>query len=107
MKVLKQILVPTDFSDCAKAALSQALVFARKFDAKIVLLHATQIDEGHGPAPESDTGRAGLPAETTEAVEARLKRLLQELSPSLKKAHQGPGAGGHRELEHPRIRTGK
>ncbi len=36
---MKNILVPTDFSDCAKAAEDIALEFAKKANAKIHFLH--------------------------------------------------------------------
>ena len=36
---LNTILVPTDFSDCSRAATGYALDLARRFDAKIILLH--------------------------------------------------------------------
>jgi nucleotide-binding universal stress UspA family protein len=36
---LKRILVPTDFSDCAKAALDVAVPIARMFGATVFLLH--------------------------------------------------------------------
>jgi nucleotide-binding universal stress UspA family protein len=36
----KRILVPTDFSPCAEAALRQAIAMAQSFGARITLLHA-------------------------------------------------------------------
>lgn len=36
---LARILVPTDFSTPSERALEQAVVFARKFDARLTLLH--------------------------------------------------------------------
>ncbi len=45
---IKKILVPTDFSDCADAALSQALLIAYEHDAEIHLLHVVTL---HGEDP--------------------------------------------------------
>jgi len=39
MKPFSRILVPTDFSKPSERALEQAMVLARMFDARIVLLH--------------------------------------------------------------------
>jgi len=39
MKPISRILVPTDFSKPSERALEQAIVLARKFDARIMLLH--------------------------------------------------------------------
>ena len=38
------ILVPTDFSEDAKAAAATAVDLAKRFDARIVLLHAYHLD---------------------------------------------------------------
>jgi len=42
MITLKNILVPTDFSDCSDAAMRYGLELARAFDAKLHLLHVVQ-----------------------------------------------------------------
>jgi nucleotide-binding universal stress UspA family protein len=42
MITLKTILVPSDFSDCSDEALRYALELARRFDARIHLLHVVQ-----------------------------------------------------------------
>ena len=39
---LKRILVPIDFSDSSAAALDYAVTLAKKFDAKLVLLHVVE-----------------------------------------------------------------
>ena len=36
---VQKILLPTDFSDCARAALTQAIFLAQQFDAELHLLH--------------------------------------------------------------------
>jgi nucleotide-binding universal stress UspA family protein len=40
---VNKILVPTDFSKAAEAALETAIEIAKKFDASIVLMHAYQL----------------------------------------------------------------
>ncbi len=40
---LRQILVPTDFSDCSEKALRYALSFAQQFQAGLVLLHVIEL----------------------------------------------------------------
>jgi nucleotide-binding universal stress UspA family protein len=42
MITLKNILVPSDFSDCSDAAVRYGLELARKFDATVHLLHVVQ-----------------------------------------------------------------
>ncbi len=37
-----KILVPTDFSECAKAALETAFGFARVFDAELIIAHVVE-----------------------------------------------------------------
>jgi len=41
MVAVKNILVPTDFSDFSRHALDYALTFAKTFGAKIIVLHVT------------------------------------------------------------------
>ncbi|MDL1972551.1 MAG: universal stress protein [Deltaproteobacteria bacterium] len=41
---IKSILVPTDFSECSKAALKYAFHLADRFDAEVIVLHV--IDQG-------------------------------------------------------------
>src|SRR6185295_13780623 len=43
MRAIDKILVPTDFSPASNMALETALVFAKKFEASIVLMHAYQV----------------------------------------------------------------
>ena len=42
---IKSILVPTDFSECSKAALRYAFYLAEKFEAEVIVLHV--IDQSH------------------------------------------------------------
>src|SRR4029450_6996240 len=39
---LKRILVPTDFSDSARHALSYGISFAREYEAELTLLHVVE-----------------------------------------------------------------
>jgi nucleotide-binding universal stress UspA family protein len=39
---LRKILVPTDFSDSARKALTYGVSFAKEFDAEVVLLHVVE-----------------------------------------------------------------
>ena len=42
MICLKRILVPTDFSDSARHALTYGISFAREYDAELLLLHVVE-----------------------------------------------------------------
>jgi nucleotide-binding universal stress UspA family protein len=79
---IQKILVPVDFSDCSKNALSTGIRFADAFDAKLIILHAFQIPAAHG-----EPGGAAISAELSEEVEndamAQLKELEEDF-PSLK-----------------------
>ena len=55
---LKTVLVPTDFSACSQKALQYAILFARQFDARLLLLHVTPVSY---PAA-GDLGAIDLPA---------------------------------------------
>ena len=44
----KRILMPTDFSNCAEAALNHAIYLAQQFQAELHLLHAVVL---HGESP--------------------------------------------------------
>ncbi len=37
---INSVLFPTDFSDCSKEALKQAVKICKNFDAKLYILHA-------------------------------------------------------------------
>lgn len=43
---IKKILVPTDFSECSRHAMDQALDLAVALNAEIVLLHASEVPQG-------------------------------------------------------------
>ncbi len=72
---IETILVPVDFSDDSDAAQEAALGLARKFGAKVVLLHAY-----HPPALMFAHYTVDPPPPTlTEIPEAAARRLDQEL----------------------------
>lgn len=43
MQAIRQILVPTDFSETSKQAVDDALDLAQKFDASVTLIHVEQL----------------------------------------------------------------
>ena len=60
-KIMKKILVPTDFSECAKYAAEVAAGIAKKTGARIYLLHALEIphysrNDGFGQATDTAEG---------------------------------------------------
>jgi nucleotide-binding universal stress UspA family protein len=60
MIAVKNILVPTDFSDFSRHALDYALTFAKTFGAKIILLHVTperELDAIQQVSPYFDPGK--------------------------------------------------
>jgi nucleotide-binding universal stress UspA family protein len=52
MGQVRKILVPTDFSTCAAAALDRAAEFAKRFEAEILLLHVVTTLAGNVAFPE-------------------------------------------------------
>ena len=76
------ILVPLDFSDCATFVLAEAVRFARAFEARLVLLHASDAPRGLPLTAivRPPDGGAPLPVETLlqADAEARLAPLLAQ-----------------------------
>lgn len=77
----KNILVPTDFSEDASAALETAIAFAKLFSSKLTLFHAYHLD-----IPPSYIGFSGEYATTQnilepirEASEAAIERLVKDV----------------------------
>lgn len=74
---MKKILVPIDFSDCAKKALQYATPLAQQYNAGITLLYVA-------PAPAYGGGEYGIidystvTTETTAAGEKRLERFAAD-----------------------------
>jgi nucleotide-binding universal stress UspA family protein len=63
---MKCILVPTDFSDCAKSAVSAAIALASKLRAEIHFLHITE-----GPSPAHIPKANDIPLKNSQEVYAR------------------------------------
>jgi nucleotide-binding universal stress UspA family protein len=76
---LKKILVPVDFSDCSRKALQYALLFARQFNARLVLLN---VIEPFIPVPEMTAVNFDvIRKETLRSSQEELK-ALQETIPA-------------------------
>jgi nucleotide-binding universal stress UspA family protein len=73
----KTLLVPTDFSPCAKRAAEEALALARGFGGRIVFLHVLDIRYSH-PAV-SGTEPVLFPPLTAEDVEPDWQEFLYDL----------------------------
>jgi len=72
---LKKILVPTDFSDCAKKALDYALALAKEFKSEILMLHV--IDASWYEM--ATTYRPGPLEETQETVRKISAEMMDDL----------------------------
>ncbi|NJL29299.1 MAG: universal stress protein, partial [Thermoanaerobaculia bacterium] len=75
---VKKILMPTDFSDCAQAALGHALFLAEQLEAELHLLHVIVVhqDDPFNPAyhfPDADEIYEQLQA----AAAAGMKQLIE------------------------------
>lgn len=75
---LKNILVPIDFSECAKNALKNAIQLAKIADAKLVLLNAF-----HVPVPHSPVGTATIVQTLAHEVEEVVKQDFNALEKSV------------------------
>jgi nucleotide-binding universal stress UspA family protein len=74
MIAMKQVLVPTDFSDASDAALRYGIALARAFHAKLHLLHIPE----HPRAMAAAEYPIGLVAALRNADHERLGQLLTE-----------------------------
>jgi nucleotide-binding universal stress UspA family protein len=92
MNLPKIILVPTDFSAAAEAALDEALGLASKLGAKVYVLHAYQLpvvgfpDGVLVPTAEIATRVVTWAQSELEACVARRKTSAVEIVPILKQA---------------------
>jgi nucleotide-binding universal stress UspA family protein len=75
---IQTILVPTDFSPDADAALEHAIDFARSFGARIHLLHAYYIVP-QAATPWSYTFPAGLIDEVRQDAQQRIEQLREKV----------------------------
>jgi nucleotide-binding universal stress UspA family protein len=71
--MIKKILVPTDFSECADAALNYATELARKFDAELMLFHVVAMPMLYPTGSELATAPL---FEVTAAAEAHARGTL-------------------------------
>ena len=73
---VKKVLVPTDFSDSSRKALSYAVSFARQFGSHIVLVHVL----------EADSSLETFPPICIEELKANSEETLRNLVQSAKNA---------------------
>ena len=72
----KKVLIPVDFSDCAKNALKYAIQFAKATESKLVLLHAYHI-----PIPAAEAGitiDANMADDYIDESKEQMEKLYQE-----------------------------
>ncbi|MGQ0552967.1 MAG: universal stress protein [Planctomycetota bacterium] len=74
------ILVPTDFSDPSRHALTLAVDWARRFQGKLELLHVVPLN-GTGEAEAKAALANWVPAAAAELVQGR--RVVKALAPEL------------------------
>jgi nucleotide-binding universal stress UspA family protein len=76
MTDIKRILVPTDFSPTAEAALTYAIEFARKFGATVTLLHV--FDDPFVTGGVFSAEYVPMPQEMRNDILADLRRRLDD-----------------------------
>jgi nucleotide-binding universal stress UspA family protein len=76
MFVLRRVLVPVDFTETSDRALEYALELARKFEAKITVMHAYQIPVYGFPDATYITA-AEVATQISNAAQARLDAILE------------------------------
>ena len=72
-RVIRTILVPTDFSECAASALGWARTLAKAFGAKIALLHVVDL-----AYVWVASGPAAIPAPVPDDVAERIMEVAKE-----------------------------
>ena len=78
---MKKILFPTDFSECADAALAWAMMLARSFDAELIMFHAVVLhgddvgDEFYSRFPDLDK----LTQVLLSNADSRLVKAIEDL----------------------------
>jgi nucleotide-binding universal stress UspA family protein len=75
---LRNIMVPTDFTECSQKALSYALSFAKQFGAEILLLHV--VESVPAMAQNALLQSSMLTAALHEESETRLERWRREIT---------------------------
>ena len=80
---LSKILVPTDFSDCSRAALAHALTLAEQLGANIELLHVVELPSFKTePRIAKETGTVSLREYALEAGKTEMDAFLSRLEPA-------------------------
>ena len=79
---MKNILVPTDFSDFSKYALNYAVAFAQTFGAKITLIHVTPEKELDSIRQVSTFFEPGQLENLLKERESEDRKQLEEFIPS-------------------------
>lgn len=74
-----RLLLATDFSACAHQALRQAAGLARRFESRMLIVHAVEASSPCSQAGRSGAGRAAESAAGVDRGRQRLDRLLSEL----------------------------
>jgi len=85
---IKKILVPTDFSETAKAALDQALFLTAKFDAELTVLHARLLFEDDPVEMEEKLKKVESEEHEVEALLLEKMRKKTEKHTHLKIKHE-------------------
>ena len=90
MMNLKTILVPSDFSECSAAALRYGLELARRFDARLHLLHVVQEFQEHDPGEHGQTVEVAVePLVLPHRVASGLEKRTEALSSSSRGGGRG------------------
>ena len=91
MKQIRKILVPIDFSECARHALAEALEMAKAFQAQITLLHVEDLSLPPGElAFAANFGGGDLVAKMlaeSEALLAAEKKAVAEVGVPIETQH--------------------
>jgi universal stress protein A len=73
----RTLLVPTDFSECSDRALELAATLARIHDAKVVLLHASELTHGIAPSTLLRPDRAAIAVTAEELLRTSAHEQLR------------------------------
>ncbi len=77
---LRKILVPVDFSESSRKAVQYAILFAKQFNAEILLLHVAEIL----PSPELVVAESGwLTAKLHEQADKELSEWREKIRPQM------------------------
>ncbi len=74
-----RLLLATDFSACAHQALLHAAAWARRFESRMLIVHAVEASRPRSHGGPCGAGRSAEPAAGLDRARQRLDRLLSEL----------------------------